>query len=379
MITGKDYEYMARALQLAALGIYTTHPNPRVGCVLVKDENIVGAAWHQRAGEPHAEVLALRQAGDRAYGSTAYVTLEPCSHHGRTPPCVDSLIKAGVKRVVAAVKDPNPLVNGKGIERLKSAGVQVDVGLLETQAIDMNRGFFHRVQQQRPYVRVKLATSLDGRTAMASGESQWISGESARLDVQRLRASSAAVMVGINTVLADDPALSVRLESLQSAGELRGGSEIQQPLRIVLDSRFRLPLNARLLKLPGDILIVTAVDDESKRAALVSDNIEVIQVAAGENGCPDLHDVMSVLASAEINEVLVEAGGILAGALLTEQLIDELVLYVAPCVLGNSGKGLFNLPHLHDMASKILFDIQEVRPVGDDLRITAKPKYTASE
>lgn len=369
---------MARALQLAERGRYTADPNPRVGCVLADGDGIVAEGWHRRAGGPHAEIEALNQAQQSrrpVQGCTAYVTLEPCAHHGKTPPCVDSLIQAGVARVVAAMQDPNPHVNGSGLERLRRAGIETDVGLMEAQARALNPGFVSRMVRGRPYIRLKLAMSLDGRTALSSGESRWITSEHARLDVQRWRARSSAVMTGINTVLADDPSLTVRLESLAAAGELQPplSEEIRHPLRVVLDSKLKIPLSARLLKLPGDILIVTSVEDPLKRDVLVTEHVEIVTLPADRAGRPELTDVMSVLAEGQINEVLVECGSILAGALLSAQLVDEIILYVAPCILGNSAKGLFDIPVLSSMKARLPINIEEIRPVGPDFRIIAKP------
>lgn len=369
---------MARALQLAERGRYTADPNPRVGCVLVSGDGILGEGWHRRAGGPHAEIEALSQAQQlhrSVQGSTAYITLEPCSHQGKTPPCIDSLIRAGVARVVVAMQDPNPRVNGRGLERLREAGIETSVGLMETQARELNPGFISRMVRRRPYIRLKQAMSLDGRTALSSGESRWITSEYARLDVQRWRARSSAVMTGINTVLADDPALTVRLESLAAAGELQPSmaDEIRHPLRVVLDSKLKIPLNARLLKLPGDILIVTTIDDQVKREVLISEHVEIVTLPADKAGRPELVDVMSVLAEGQINEVLVESGSILAGALLSAQLVDEIILYVAPCILGDSARGLFNLPVLSSIKARLPVNIEEIRPVGPDFRIIAKP------
>lgn len=367
---------MARALHLAARGLYTTDPNPRVGCVLASDD-ILGEGWHRRAGGPHAEIEALnqaREAGRPLQGATVYITLEPCCHHGKTPPCVDALIEAGVGRVVVAMQDPNPQVNGKGLERLQQVGVEVQVGLMEAQARALNPGFISRTVRKRPYVRLKQAISLDGRTALASGESRWISSEHARRDVQHWRARSSAIMTGINTVLADDPSLTVRLDNLASGEpQVSAAEEIRQPLRVVLDSQFKIPLTACLLKSPGDVLIVTSLDDQVKRDILVNEHVEIVTLPADRKGRPDPVDVMSVLAEGQINEVLVECGSILAGALLSAQLVDEIILYVAPCILGDSARGLFNIPVLSSMKARLPLNIEEIRPVGPDFRIIAKP------
>ncbi|MBN1379748.1 MAG: bifunctional diaminohydroxyphosphoribosylaminopyrimidine deaminase/5-amino-6-(5-phosphoribosylamino)uracil reductase RibD [Gammaproteobacteria bacterium] len=381
MFSADDHHYMSQALRLAARGLFTTDPNPRVGCVIIKDNEIVGEGWHMRAGQPHAEIAALVRAGERARGGTVYVTLEPCSHHGKTPPCADALIKAGIARVICAQQDPNPEVNGQGIERLRAAGIEVLSGLLSAQAEALNPGFFSRMQRNRPYIRIKTAMSLDGRTALSSGVSQWISGKSARVDVQRWRARSSAIMTGINTVLTDDPALTLRMEVLNMSGEIEHTQSdlIRNPLRIILDSHLKIPLNARLLRLPGDVLIVTSVDDAAKREALSSDNVEVITLPKNTFGRPNLLDLMNVLADAQINEVLVESGHVLTGALLRAQLVDEIILYVAPTLLGESAKGLFELPVLSEMRAKTELVFTDIRAIGPDLRILAKPKYTEVE
>ena len=363
-----DHAWMARALQLARRGLYSTDPNPRVGCVLVRDGELVAEGWHARAGEPHAEIHALRAAGERARGATAYVTLEPCSHHGRTPPCADALIEAGVARVVAAMPDPNPLVAGEGLERLRAAGIEVASGVLQAQAEALNPGFVSRMRRGRPWLRCKLAMSLDGRTAMASGESRWITGAAARADVQRLRARSSAILTGIGTALADDPSLNVRL----AAGELYGVAPVRQPLRVVLDSGLRLPPTARMLGLAGDTLVLTANQDAAARAALEAAGAEVGYVSATD-GSLDLHAVLALLAQREINEVLVESGPTLAGALLDAGLIDELVVYMAPHVMGDAARGLFHLPGLERMEDRIGLELVDLRRVGTDVRMTLVP------
>lgn len=348
---------MARALQLARQGLYTTDPNPRVGCVLVKDGEILGEGWHQWAGLDHAEVAALNNTPD-TQGATAYVTLEPCSHFGRTPPCCDALIKAGVSRVVVAMQDPNPLVAGQGLQRLRSAGIEVTSGVLEEDAQRLNRGFIKRMTQQRPWVRSKLAMSLDGRTAMASGESKWITSAQARADVQRLRAESSAILTGINTVLADDPALTARVDT-----------EVVQPIRVVLDSRLAMPINAQLVNCPGRTLILTSSTDDDKKQALQQVGFEVYEIVEHQ-GRLDLRQVMTFLAEQQINEVLVEAGSTLNGALLAENLVDEWVIYMAPCVLGDQGRGLFAVPGMSKMADKKNLNLADIRQVGPDLKLT---------
>jgi diaminohydroxyphosphoribosylaminopyrimidine deaminase/5-amino-6-(5-phosphoribosylamino)uracil reductase len=367
---------MARAVQLAELGRFTTDPNPRVGCLIVRDGHIVGEGWHRRAGEPHAERHALIEAGERARGATAYVTLEPCCHQGRTPPCTDGLLEAGVARVVCAMVDPNPLVAGRGLRLLAEAGVAVETGLLEAEARALNPGFIKRMERGRPYVRCKLAASLDGRTAMASGESQWITGEAARRDVQRLRAGSSAILTGIGTLLADDPSLNVRLDADDLPG-LRPGEAIRQPLRVVLDSRWRTPASARILTLPGITLIVGAVDDPGRMAELKGAGAEVF-LCPGDSGQVDLAALMSELARREINEVLLETGPTLAGAAVSEGLVDEILIYLAPHLMGDAGRGLFSLPGIERMRDRIPLAIVDVRAVGRDLRITARPEPTGS-
>ena len=325
MSRSDDHRYMARAIRLAERGLYTTHPNPRVGCVLVNDGEIVGEGWHERAGGPHAERNALAAAGERARGAVAYVSLEPCCHHGRTPPCTEGLIEAGVSRVVAAMGDPNPLVAGKGLALLEQAGIEVECGLLEPQARALNPGFVKRMERGLPHVRCKLAMSLDGRTAMASGESKWITSEAARADVQRLRARSEAIVTGIGTVLADDPSLNVRM----GAGELPGvEGEPIQPVRVVLDSRLRMPEQARMLGLPGQTLVLCIDQDPSHAVRLEGAGAVVYEVPESDDRV-DLESALRYLARQEINEVLLETGPTLAGSALQAGLVDELVIYMA--------------------------------------------------
>lgn len=355
---------MARALRLAEAGRYTTHPNPRVGCVLWRDGEIVGEGAHLRAGEPHAEVHALLQAGARAQGATAFVTLEPCNHHGRTPPCSEALIAAGVQRVVAAMPDPNPLVAGQGLERLRAAGIAVEVGLLQADAERLNRGFISRMRRQRPFVMLKLAASLDGRTAMASGESQWITGEPARQDVHRLRADAGAVLTTSATVLADDPSLTVRLPAPETGAW-------RQPDRVVLDSQARVPRSAKVWSDGARRIRVT---QPAHVAAVVPDGVETLAIEADGSGPISLPGLMPVLAQQGINELLVECGPRLAGALLRAGLVDELLLYLAPALLGHEGRALATLPGLSRLDQKIALRYTDVRQVGRDLRITAIPE-----
>lgn len=361
--TAIDHQFMARAIQLAERGLYTTDPNPRVGCVIVKDKQIIGEGWHERAGEPHAEVHALQQAGEKAKDATVYVTLEPCCHHGKTPPCSDALITAQVERVVVAMQDPNPLVAGNGMQQLRDAGIQVEMGLMEAQAKLLNPGFIQRMRFRRPYVRNKLAMSLDGRTAMAGGESKWITSEAARQDVQRLRARSSAIVTGVGTVLADDPSMTVRLPDIE-----------RQPLRVIIDTNLSTPVTAKILKEPGQTLIMTISDDEDVYALLREAGAEIIRISHNAQSI-DLKAMLEKLAELRINEVLLETGATLSGAMLKAQLIDEMVIYMAPVLMGDSARGLYRLPHLQDMADRIELDIREVRPVGKDLRITAIPIY----
>jgi diaminohydroxyphosphoribosylaminopyrimidine deaminase/5-amino-6-(5-phosphoribosylamino)uracil reductase len=330
--------------------------------VLVKDGRIIGEGWHRKTGEAHAEVAALQDAGAAARGATAYVSLEPCSHQGRTPPCADALIAAGVQHVIAAMEDPNARVSGNRHKALKDAGISVRTGLLREEAAALNAGFLSRMQRGRPFVRLKIAVSLDGKTAMANGESQWISSEAARDDVQRLRASSGAVMVGIGTVLADDPSLNVRRDDIDNDG--------MQPLRVVLDSKLKMPASARLLGLPGATAVFCM--DDSGRSALEAGGASV-HVVAGRNEGVDLAAVMSKLADLEINDVLVEAGPTLAGSVLASDLVDELVIYQAPHIMGSETRGMFTTPGWQSIKERLDVEIVDVRKIGRDLRITAKP------
>ncbi len=357
-VSAVDHQWMAQALRLAELGINTTSPNPRVGCVLVRDEIQVGSGWHRRAGEPHAEVHALKEAGSSAQGATAYVTLEPCSHHGRTPPCADALIAAGVARVVVAMQDLNPQVAGQGLARLRAAGIEVECGLMEEAAHKLNAGFVSRMTRGMPRVISKIGMSLDGRTALANGVSQWITGADARLDVQRWRARSCAVLTGINTILSDDARLNVR--------------EIEctrQPLRVVLDSGLRMPLNARILD--GGVLIYTAQPDEEKTAALRDAGATVV-VLPDANGQVDLQAMLQELAQRGCNEVLVEAGAVLNGALLRAGLIDELLLYLAPTLLGDMARGMASMGKLVSLDQRVELAWHDVRQIGRDLRILVR-------
>ncbi len=378
-VSPDDFSFMARAIRLAKKGQYTTHPNPRVGCVLVRDGNIIGEGYHQKAGQPHAEINALRDvANGDTKGATAYVTLEPCSHTGKTPPCANALLEAEISRVVIAMQDPNPQVAGQGIQRLRDAGIVVDVGILEDQARGLNVGFIKRMEQGLPWVRIKLAMSLDGRTAMASGESQWITGSAARQDVQRLRAKADAILTGSGTVLEDDPSLNVRITSEEL--ELDKGLEYQQPLRVILDSSLKTSSQAKMLKLAGDTLIYTCSVNQEKSQALEQAGAKIlsldhVKVGGCDNGTKKLplRVILKDLAKQQINEVHVEAGATLCGALLQEKLVDEIIIYMAPKIMGADARGLFNLPELSQMKDKVDLKIQDIRAVGNDWRLQVIP------
>lgn len=358
MWTADDYTYMAQALRLAERGLYTTSPNPRVGCVIVKDNAVVGEGWHQRAGEPHAEVLALRQAGESAHGATAYVTLEPCSHFGRTPPCADALVAAGVAKVIAAMQDPNPQVAGNGLARLAAAGIATSCGLLEQQAQQLNIGFIQRMTRGRPWLRIKTASSLDGKIALANGASKWITGAEARQDAHRLRARSCAILTGIGTVLADNPQLNVREVDTS-----------RQPLKIIVDSHLRTPADALILR-DGRTIIAYTQADAACQERLTRAGAELIQTDAHQ-GQVDLSALLSILAQRGINEVMTEAGAHLNAALIAANLVDEWVMYIAPTLLGDTARGLFALAEPVDMRNRRTLSIHDVRQIGADLRITA--------
>ncbi|MFZ2855387.1 MAG: bifunctional diaminohydroxyphosphoribosylaminopyrimidine deaminase/5-amino-6-(5-phosphoribosylamino)uracil reductase RibD [Rhodocyclaceae bacterium] len=359
MYSVADHEFMARALRLAESGLNSTAPNPRVGCVVVKDGQIVGEGWHRYAGEPHAEVLALQAAGSRAAGATIYVSLEPCSHHGRTPPCCDALLAAGVARVVAAMQDPNPLVAGQGLARLRTVGIEVACGLLESEAQELNIGFVARMTRGRPWLRMKLAASLDGKTALGNGASQWITGPAARQDGHRWRARACAILTGIGTVRDDDPQLNVR-----------GVDTARQPLKVVVDSRLELALDAKLLQ-GGGVLVAAALGHAGKIAALRALGAEVVLLpdAAGK---VDLSALLLELGRRGINEVHAEAGFKLNGSLLGAGLVDELLLYLAPSLLGDAARGMFNLPALESLAEKRTLAFRDIRLVGGDLRLLVR-------
>ena len=355
-----DVEMMAMAIKLARHGLESTSPNPRVGCVIARDRQVLAIGWHRQAGGPHAEIEALNAIGGSANGATAYVTLEPCAHHGRTGPCVEALIAAGVARVVIAGRDPNPLVAGKSVERLQAAGINVQDGVLRDAAAALNPGFLRRMRGGLPWVRLKMAASLDGRTAMASGESKWITSLAARRDVQRLRARSCAVVTGIATVLADDPRMDVREGSCDGVP--------RQPLRVVLDSMLRTPRNARILELPGSVLLVHG---QKAAQAAFGEHVETLGLPGDR---PDLETLLRSLAERQCNEVMVEAGPTLAGAFLAAGLVDELVIYQAPTLLGSRGRPMFELP-FDDMSQQLRLDVIESVRVGVDTRITARPRF----
>ncbi len=346
--TAFEHAAMGRALELAAQGRTSTQPNPRVGCVIAQGEQIVGEGWHQRSGEPHAEVFALRAAGERARGATAFVTLEPCNHHGRTPPCSEALIAAGIARVIYASGDPNPRVDGSGAARLRAAGIVVEQGLRAIEGEELNLGFFSRMRRQRPWLRLKMAASLDGRTATASGESQWITSEAARADVQRWRAESAAILSTSATVLADDPRLSVRLPDMS-----------RQPLRVLLDRERKIPSQARLFSEPGEVLQLTSKE-----------------IALDASGRLSLPAVLTALNAREINEVWTEAGATLAGSLITADLVDELVVYLAPMLLGSEGRPLAAL-QIGRLLDASRWQTTDLRQIGPDIRIMLRPLRSA--
>ncbi|MFK8067784.1 MAG: bifunctional diaminohydroxyphosphoribosylaminopyrimidine deaminase/5-amino-6-(5-phosphoribosylamino)uracil reductase RibD [Gammaproteobacteria bacterium] len=353
--SNSDQKYMNRAIQVARKGLYTTHPNPRVGCVLVKNDQIIGEGYHRKSGERHAEVNALDHAGAAANGAICYVTLEPCCHHGKTPPCTDALIEAGIGEIFIGMKDPNPLVAGKGIAALEAAGIKVTTGICTKQAEGLNPGFIKRMKSGLPYIRIKIGASLDGRTAMASGESQWITSEASRKDVQKWRARSSAVVTGIETILADDPSLNVRDPELDIAS--------RQPIRVVLDSHNRFPANSKMCELPGETLVMTTKKTDQKNRIQIDSNIDQKV---------DLEKAMGKLAEKEINEVLVEAGSTLSGAFIQAGLVDELIIYLAPKFLGSAAKPLLELTGLEKLSDCVQLDIQGMKKIDKDIRIMAK-------
>jgi diaminohydroxyphosphoribosylaminopyrimidine deaminase/5-amino-6-(5-phosphoribosylamino)uracil reductase len=357
-----DHRFMAVAMQLARKGLNTTDPNPRVGCVIADGDRIVGQGWHEQAGGQHAEIAAINDAAEPVRGMTAYVTLEPCAFHGKTPPCTDALLEAGIGRVVAAIEDPHPQVNGGGLQRLRDAGVQTESGLLAAQAEELNAGFLKRMRSGRPWVRIKSAVSLDGRTGLANGESKWITSEESRRDVQRWRARSSAILTGIGTVLADDPLMNART-----------GGAVKQPLRVVADSRWRTPLDSRILAQPETAWVAGGEPAEASRK-LKQAGVNCLAIA-GSDGRPDLGALMDAMGGAGINEVQVEAGPVLCGALLEQELVDEILLYVAPVLLGDSPRGPFALGPLESMAGRTHLEWLEIIQIGADLRHRLKPRY----
>ena len=374
--TAQDHVFMARALQLAEQGLYTTMPNPRVGCVIVKDgpkgKMVVGEGAHLKAGEPHAEVFALRQAGAQAKGATAYVTLEPCSHTGRTPPCSQAIVDAGITKAITAMQDPNPLVAGSGLAYLQAHNIEVASGLMQAQAEALNPGFISRMTKNLPFVRSKIAASLDGKTALENGVSQWITSEAARTDVQHWRARSCAILTGVGTVLADNPSMTVRLSS-QSAGPIDIGF---QPMRIIVDSALKTPVNAKILQ-GGNVLIAFAHDADNKSEALLSAGAELLCIP-NEQGKVCLKTLLAHLAAREINEVLVEGGEGLNGALLAQNLIDELLIYYAPKLMGGAAKSMFIMPAFTAMQQAVDLQIIDVRHIGNDIQLRAKPLLKAA-
>ena len=367
-----DHQHMSRAIQLARRGLYTTQPNPRVGCVIARGEQVIAEGYHLQAGGPHAEIVALQQASARAAGATVYVSLEPCSHYGKTPPCADALIEAGVARVVCAMQDPNPLVAGQGLEKLRQAGIAVECGILQADAEALNPGFIKRMRCGLPYVRAKLAMSLDGRIAMASGESQWITGEAARSDVHKLRARSSVILTGSGTVIADNPQMNVRLDAQQ----LGLDCEPHQPLRAVIDSELKSPVDSQIFSQADGTVTTLVFTHRHYKAGCGFAEQQLVTLPSGADKL-NLREVLHYLAGLQANEVHVEAGSELCGALLEQKLLDEIVIYMAPHIMGDAARGLFHLPCLSTMAQRISLKITEIRAVGEDWRITARPLYDA--
>ncbi len=368
-----DADFMAQALKLARLACLNSHPNPAVGCLLVRHNKVIAKGYTQPAGQAHAEIMALRKAGKQARGSTAYVTLEPCNHHGRTPPCSEALINAGINRLVYGCVDPNPLTSGQGLMRLSEAGIKVSGPLLEPQCRQLNSAFMQRMQTGKPLVISKLAISLDGRTAMASGESQWITGAEARAQVHLLRAQSCALVTGIGSVLQDNPAMIATTSALLQAGvtetQLR---HVRQPLRVVLDSQLRLPTRAKILQQPASLLVLTCSTDKQRRQALEKAGAEVVPLVANRYGQPDLKMMLKLLGKRQCNQVMIEAGARLNGKLLKQQLLDQLVIFMAPALLGSIARPMFDLP-LDTMSEQLNLHIDSISAVGKDWRIDARP------
>jgi diaminohydroxyphosphoribosylaminopyrimidine deaminase/5-amino-6-(5-phosphoribosylamino)uracil reductase len=360
--TSDEQEFMTRAIELARKGLFSAKPNPSVGCVIVKNNQIVGEGWHLHAGESHAEIHALKQAGNKAAGATVFVTLEPCSHQGKTPPCADALIKANIARVFVAMEDPNPLVSGQGIEKLRAAGIDVSVGLMEQEAKSLNAAFIHKMKTQQPFVMSKVAMSLDGKTAMASGESQWITGTAAREDVHRLRAASGIVMTGVGTILTDNPQLTAR----DGLGDL----PVKQPHIVVLDSNLKTPLDAAVFNSDAEVTILTCSDDVQMIKALRETDCAVEVVAADVNGQVDLQAVHTWLCEQPVNNVMIEAGSLLNGACLQAGMVDELIVYMAPSALGADARGAFAMPTISQLSDRIQLNYASMNQLGDDIKLT---------
>ena len=362
--------WMAKALQQARKGLYSTHPNPRVGCVIVKNDQLIAQGYHSVSGQPHAEINALNNLQGGATGTDVYVTLEPCAHTGKTPPCADALIKARPQTVIVAMQDPNPLVSGRGIEKLKHQGITVIEDVMNEQALELNKGFVKRVTQNLPYLRIKMASTLDGRTALANGLSQWITGPDSRKDVQRLRASSSAVLSTAETVMADNASLNVRL----TADDLNQSVAVRQPIRIIIDSQLKLTGKEKLFETIGDIWIFTTTKDQQKIDQLISNTCRVFVSDTDKDGHVGLKPMLQKLAELEINEVHTECGAQLAGALIQQKLVDEIVLYMAPSLLGTNARGLFDLGEISIMSDQIKLSLIDVTSFGNDIRIIAKPE-----
>ncbi len=365
-----DHAYMAQALRLAEKGLYTTRTNPRVGCIIVKHDQVIGHGFHVSPGKPHAEINAIENCKGDTQDAIAYVTLEPCSHYGKTPPCIESLVAAKLRRVVAAMQDPNPQVDGKGLEYLREHNIETTCNILKNEATELNKGFVQRMTKARPYVTVKSAMSIDGRTALQSGESKWISSEQSRKDVQKLRARSCAIMTGIDTVIQDDPQLNVRLKK----EELGSNNDIEQPIRVVLDTKLRISPKAKIINIPGQTIIFTCCKDSRKQQTLVDKNVEIVVVSI-QDGHVDFKDVMSNLSERGVNEVLVEAGPTLIGNLIENELVDEMIIYMAPHIMGDSSKGLVKLEPILDMQERINMQIIQTRKIGNDIKLQLKVQY----
>lgn len=377
-----DVQMMQKAIDLARKGLYSTKPNPAVGCVITQQDEVISEGWHQKAGEPHAERVALANAVESVKGATVYVTLEPCSHHGKTPPCADALVESEVARVVIAMQDPNPLVAGNGIKRLEQAGIVVDCGILSEEAAALNKGFVSAMKSNRPFVRLKVANSLDGRTALANGESQWITGAEARHQVHLMRARHGAIVTGVGTVLADDPSLNVRLpESVLS--ELGLTPENCHPLRVVLDANLSTPLEAKMLSLPGRTLLMTSKETADQNLDLIEQfyqkGAEVIAVESDGDKL-DIQSVLSYLVESEkVYDVMVEAGAIVAGAFIQAGVVNELHVFTAPILMGEMAKPMFVLPGLAEMVDKKVFAYQSVQVLGEDLYLVLTPQINPTE